>query len=239
MALKLGDKQSSKLKKTLIYQEYPSGDTIITAGGVELIRVHNATGQVEVQQELKVDNLNGLVTAVNGVLQGGALATPDGYSSSFNGTTNWTLSGDIYYIDFQHNLGSTQVFCTVYDNFNEEVNVDAKTVIDGNTIRIEVTAVPDTRFSGLIVVVQADDPNVPGQVFNFNSTTSWVLDGATYYVNFPHNAGSSNIVCEVYDDTGQQVIITKLKYDNNNLRIIVPSVPDLRFAGHANILRVQ
>jgi len=240
MALKLGNKQSSKLtKKTLIFQEYPSGDTIIAAGGVELIRVHNATGQVEIHQELKVDNLNGLVSAVNGVLQGGAIATPEGYTSSFNGTTAWTLSGSIYYIDFTHNLGSTQLLCTVYDDANEEVNVDAKTLIDGNTLRIEVPAVPDNRFSGQIVIAQVDDPNVPGQTFNFNATTSWTLDGATYYANFPHNVGSSNIICEVYDDAGAQVIVTKIKYDNNNLRIVVPSVPDLRFAGHVNILQVE
>jgi hypothetical protein len=76
------------------------------------------------------------------------------FASTFNASTNWTLSGSIYYINFTHNLDLFNIIVNVWDETTTPVLVVADiTNINSNTTRVSVNAVPDSRFKGRIVIL--------------------------------------------------------------------------------------
>jgi hypothetical protein len=84
----------------------------------------------------------------------GGTSSISGYSDTFNATTDWTLSGDYYYIDVVHNLNSYNNVIELWDGTTTAVQSFATiSMQDINTVRISVLSDPDERFAGRIVII--------------------------------------------------------------------------------------
>lgn len=66
---------------------------------------------------------------------------------------DWTLSGDSYYLDMAHNLGTLSPAYSIYES-SAPVHVNDSYVVDENTLRLYIPAVPDLRFAGKISITR-------------------------------------------------------------------------------------
>lgn len=64
----------------------------------------------------------------------------------------------------------------------------------------------------------------------------WLLN-LDYYINIPHSLNTYNPVVSVRDSTDSVSVHREEIVDNNNIRIWVPSSPDLRFAGKISVTK--
>lgn len=82
----------------------------------------------------------------------GASATGAIGAAPAGGGTAWTLlSGTRYYADFVHNLGTTNVVITVYDNATNAIVIPDEVVVTNNN-SIRVTVIGNTRTLKVVVV---------------------------------------------------------------------------------------
>jgi len=99
---------------------------------------HQATGKYEL--ELKPSTNENV---------GGA------YTSSFT-IGDWILDRDYYYIVFTHNLNTQPVLVQLWKD-KILVFPDSIEIIDNNAIKVKVTADPDNRFYGDILIIKGGD----------------------------------------------------------------------------------
>jgi len=76
------------------------------------------------------------------------------YSNTFNSSSDWgSPSGGLYTINFTHNKETTVLIVQVWDtDTGEMVLPESISIVDVNNVRISVSAVPDYRFNGRIVI---------------------------------------------------------------------------------------
>lgn len=66
---------------------------------------------------------------------------------------DWTLSGDSYYLDMVHDLATLSPAYSIYES-SAPVHVNDSYVVDENTLRLYIPAVPDLRFAGKISITR-------------------------------------------------------------------------------------
>ncbi|OQB73321.1 MAG: hypothetical protein BWX89_01019 [candidate division TA06 bacterium ADurb.Bin131] len=77
------------------------------------------------------------------------------YTSSFT-IGDWILDRDYYYIVFTHNLNTQPVLVQLWKD-KILVFPDSIEIIDNNAIKVKVTADPDNRFYGDILIIKGGD----------------------------------------------------------------------------------
>lgn len=65
---------------------------------------------------------------------------------------DWVLNTGKYELDVQHNLDSVNINTAIWENGTEQVFVSRVSVVNNNTVKLYVTADPDCRFSGKIII---------------------------------------------------------------------------------------
>lgn len=70
---------------------------------------------------------------------------------------DWILSAGNYIINIQHNLDSERVNVALWENGVDLVGVDRVNITGSNTLRITISADPDCRFSGVVIIFRTQE----------------------------------------------------------------------------------
>ena len=99
---------------------------------------------------------------------------------------------------------------------------------------------PSPSVTGYLTKSQADtyyypiSTNPAGYVKGFNTLINlidWVLNGSNYELSITHNLNSSYLITEI-KESNNTIFVNELEtIDTNNIKLKVPAIPDLRFAG--------
>lgn len=71
--------------------------------------------------------------------------------------SDWTLEAGNYIINVDHNLDSTKINNLIWENDNDQVAVDRVTITNQNTIKLIISADPDCRFAGTIIIFKVQE----------------------------------------------------------------------------------
>ena len=69
-------------------------------------------------------------------------------------TTDWTLDGNLYYLEVLHSLEETAPAVEIYEG-TDQVHVQRIERIDSNTIKLYIPSTPDLRFEGQITILKS------------------------------------------------------------------------------------
>jgi hypothetical protein len=146
------------------------------------------------------------------------------YSMSYNRTfTNADLDGS-YNVTITHNLGVKYCIVSIYDNNDQEIKADLVTLVDANSLTLNLTEFAPITGSWRVVVLGMGTPiTVPTTPNRGTFQNSDLVAGV---LTITHNKGLSapyTVLVQIFDNNGKVVIPDDITGATNSVAIDLTS----------------
>ena len=75
------------------------------------------------------------------------------------------------------------------------------------------------------------------RAFNKSAGGDWSLAANEFHLNVTHNLNDLTPIVTIFDDVGLETLCEYFLISANQIRLVVPSSPDLRFTGHVRVTK--
>lgn len=174
--------------------------------------IENLSGAPVVIPNVQIITASGVPTDTDLFNLSGVIISKINVSSGAPVALVQQASGDIiseinadFYDKNETNIVSGDIINEINDNFYDKSEIN---IISGDIVQ----AVPSSSYQNTFLI------------------GDWTLSGSAYNLDFNHNLNRNDIIVQIYEESEIVYVSTK-KLNNNNVRLTIPSSPDVRFSG--------